>query len=206
MKIGIPFTRLTSFSHCDSFLPSPSLRFTFPASEVFFVRFERWKSRSRRHRHASLNTRCFDHKWKFFSRPRNLSQRFLAERAFLCLAVAWIFNETGWKSQIEMKCNMRFCAPRNRFTTMKKNCFLSACSSLRETVFETKLKKWLKLMASGREEKKIKTLKEKKKNREKKTSITWQSKSAKKHREKRSCKTGNFIAELILFTAFIDRH
>lgn len=203
MKIGIPFTRLTSFSHCDSFFSRlPSLH--IPCLEVFFVRFERWKSRSRRHRHASLNTRCFDHKWKFFSRPRNLSQRFLAERAFLCLAVAWIFNETGWKSQIEMKCNMRFCAPRNRFTTMKKNCFLSACSSLRETVFETKLKKWLKLMASGREKKSKHWKKRKKSGKENFNNLTIEV--SKKHREKRSCRTGNFIAELILFTAFIDRH
>lgn len=77
------------------------------------------------------------------------------ERAAFCLLNIQV--ETGWQR------NMRFLCSSGPLYNYQQNCFCCA-------ITKTKLKKWLKLMAS--EERK----KNKKKNREKKT---WQSESVK---------------------------
>lgn len=114
MKIDIPFKTLTSFSFCYSFL----FHFSFLASLAFSSKCFLCVSErtgkigvGERHRHASLNTRCSVHKWKFFSdgftdsEPKEVAS-LLALPLFLCFYFVFVgrmnIQQQNWMETNEM--------------------------------------------------------------------------------------------------------
>lgn len=128
--------KLTSFSQCYSFFFGNSLPWSvFWSSQVK-------RNRSSRHRHASLNTRCFDHKWKFFSTEKRekmgIFSLILSRKSFLFLAVAWIFNKTGWNWKMKWNAICVFASAKPLWDYEEKQFILFV---LRETVLSRRRKK-----------------------------------------------------------------
>lgn len=123
------------------------------------------ENRSWRHRHASLNTRCFDHKWKFLATWKKfsliLSRKNLSSLPF---AVAWIFNEkldATWRQNEMQYVFLRLRKPLYNYEM--KNCAL-LCAKL----FWDKVEEVIEVDGEWREEK-IKTVKKKKSGKENST-------------------------------------
>lgn len=136
--------RLTSFSHCYSFF-SPA----FSDLEVFFVRCEQWKIGA-----GDTGTLLWTHVVLTInensSRPGDNLQLILSRKNFFLSAVFCRLNiQQNWiEMEDEMKCNMLFCTHRKPLYNYEEKLLFFSDHFARNCFETTKLKKWLKLMAS----------------------------------------------------------